>query len=119
MWAMYVVEANPGCPSEFELSFVLTAASTMVPHLIGRYCMTNHAQKRNYEPMTFSRLEMPYVVEHPGCSAVVALMLLEMHAVGKDVNAVKFTEEQARAAGENYAIEALHLCQAVPIPSAQ
>ncbi|KAF3525219.1 hypothetical protein F2Q69_00046414 [Brassica cretica] len=116
MWAMYVVEANPGCPSEFELSLVLTAASNMFPHLIGRYCMTNHAQKRNYEPMIFSRLEMPCVVEHP---AVVALMLLEMHAVGKDVNAVKFTEEQARTAGENYAIEALHLCQAVPIPSAQ
>ncbi|CAG7876417.1 unnamed protein product [Brassica rapa] len=44
MWAMYVVEANPGCPSEFELTSVLTAASILFPHLISRYCMTNHVQ---------------------------------------------------------------------------
>ncbi|KAH0926423.1 hypothetical protein HID58_018679 [Brassica napus] len=69
--------------------------------------------------MTFSRLDMPCVVGHPGCSAVVALMLLEMHAVGKDVTVMKFTEEQAQTAGENYAVDALHLCQAVPIPSTQ
>ncbi|WZY94265.1 hypothetical protein YC2023_066594 [Brassica napus] len=94
MWAMYVVEANPGCPSEFELTSVLTAASILFPHLISRYW-------------------------HPGCSAVVALMLLEMHAVGKDVTVMKFTEEQAQTAGENYAVDALHLCQAVPIPSTQ
>uniref|UniRef100_M4F061 Ubiquitin-like protease family profile domain-containing protein n=1 Tax=Brassica campestris TaxID=3711 RepID=M4F061_BRACM len=119
MWAMYVVEANPGCPSEFELTSVLTAASILFPHLIGRYCMTNHAQKRNFEPMTFSRLDMPCVVEHPGCSAVVALMLLELHAVGKDVTVLKFTEEQVRTAGENYAVDALHLCQGVPIPFTQ
>ncbi|CAF2324517.1 unnamed protein product, partial [Brassica napus] len=120
MWAMYVVEANPGCPSEFELTSVLTAASILFPHLIGRYCMTNHAQKRNFEPMTFSRLDMPCVVEHPvGCSAVVALMLLELHAVGKDVTVLKFTEEQVRTAGENYVVDALHLCQAVPIPYTQ
>ncbi|WZZ20982.1 hypothetical protein YC2023_122369 [Brassica napus] len=116
MWAMYVVEANPGCPSEFELTSVLTAASILFPHLIGRYCMTNHAQKRNFEPMTFSRLDMPCVVEHPGCSAVVALMLLELHAVGKDVTVLKFTEEQVRTAGENYVVDALHLCQAT-LPS--
>ncbi|CAG7871539.1 unnamed protein product [Brassica rapa] len=120
MWAMYVVEANPGCPSEFELTSVLTAASILFPHLIGRYCMTNHAQKRNFEPMNFSRLDMPCVVEHPvGCSAVVALMLLELHAVGKDVTVMKFTEEQVRTAGDNYAVDALHLCQAVPIPFTQ
>uniref|UniRef100_M4E648 Ubiquitin-like protease family profile domain-containing protein n=1 Tax=Brassica campestris TaxID=3711 RepID=M4E648_BRACM len=119
MWAMYVVEANPGCPSEFELTSVLTAASILFPHLIGRYCMTNHAQKRNFEPMNFSRLDMPCVVEHPGCSAVVALMLLEMHAVGKDVTVMKFTEEQVQTAGDNYAVDALHLCQAVPIPFTQ
>ncbi|KAH0852018.1 hypothetical protein HID58_094283 [Brassica napus] len=81
-------------------------------------CVVAFIRKRR-DGLPPSRLEMPYVVEHPGCSAVVALMLLEMHAVGKDVNAVKFTEEQARTAGENYAVEALHLCQAVPIPSAQ
>ncbi|CAN6999156.1 unnamed protein product [Brassica rapa subsp. trilocularis] len=95
MWVMYVVEANPGCSSEFELTSVLTAASILFPHLISRYW-------------------------HPvGCSAVVALMLLEMHAVGKDVTVMKFTEEQTQTAGENYAVDALHLCQAVPIPSTQ
>ncbi|WZZ07232.1 hypothetical protein YC2023_093153 [Brassica napus] len=119
MWAMSVVEANPGCPSEFEFTYLLTAASILFPHLIGRYCMTNHAQKRNFEPMTFSRLDMPCVVEHPGCSAAVALMLLELHAVGKDVTVLKFTEEQVRTAGENYAVDALHLCQGVPIPFTQ
>ena len=50
---------------------------------------------------------------------MVALMLLEMHAVGKDVTVMKFTEEQAQTSGENYAVDALHLCQAVPIPSTQ
>uniref|UniRef100_M4DGK2 Ubiquitin-like protease family profile domain-containing protein n=1 Tax=Brassica campestris TaxID=3711 RepID=M4DGK2_BRACM len=119
MWAMSVVEANPGCPSEFEFTYLLTAASILFPHLIGRYCMTNHAQKRNFEPMTFSRLDMPCVVEHPGCSAAVALMFLELHAVGKDVTVLKFTEEQVRTAGENYAVDALHLCQGVPIPFTQ
>ncbi|CAF2098777.1 unnamed protein product [Brassica napus] len=68
----------------------------------------------------WAMLDMPCVVGHPvGCSAVVALMLLEMHAVGKDVTVMKFTEEQAQTAGENYAVDALHLCQAVPIPSTQ
>ncbi|KAH0936272.1 hypothetical protein HID58_013389 [Brassica napus] len=46
-----------------------------------------------------------------GFSAVMALMLLELHAVGNDVNIVKFTKEHARTAVENYAIQALHLCQ--------
>ena len=46
-------------------------------------------------------------------------MLLELHAVGKDVTVLKFTEEQVRTAGENYAVDALHLCQAVPIPFTQ
>ena len=46
-------------------------------------------------------------------------MLLELHAVGKDVTVLKFTEEQVRTAGENYVVDALHLCQAVPIPYTQ
>lgn len=50
---------------------------------------------------------------------MMALMLLELHAVGNDVNIVKFTKEHARTAVENYAIQALHLCQVVTIPPAQ
>lgn len=66
MWAIYVVEGNTGCPSEFDISSVITPASILLPHLIGRFCMTNHAQKRNFEPMTVSRLEILSLVEHPG-----------------------------------------------------
>ncbi|CAH8309290.1 unnamed protein product [Eruca vesicaria subsp. sativa] len=54
-----------------------------------------------------------------GCSAVVTLMLLEMHAVGKSMNSPHFSEEQVKTAAENYAIEALQLYQPGKLPRAE
>lgn len=46
-------------------------------------------------------------------------MLLELHVVGKELNSVHFTEEQACTTAENYAVEALQLCQSSSITPAE
>ncbi|XP_048601950.1 uncharacterized protein LOC125580814 isoform X2 [Brassica napus] len=119
MWSMYVVEGNSACPSVFALTSVITPISIMLPHLIGCYCMTDNAQQLHYAPLTMSRLEIPCLVEHPGCSSVVALMFLELHAIGKELNSVYFNEEHVRTAAENYAIETLQMCQPGSVPPAE
>ncbi|CAH8392549.1 unnamed protein product [Eruca vesicaria subsp. sativa] len=121
VWAMYVVASNTACPSELDLASVVTPLSILLPHLIGRYSNSNKAQELNFAPMTISRLDISALEEHPGqcCSAVVTLMLLEMHAVGKPMNSLHFSEEQVKTAAENYAIEALQLCQPGKLPCAE
>ncbi|KAF2543614.1 hypothetical protein F2Q68_00030645 [Brassica cretica] len=54
-----------------------------------------------------------------GCSSVVALMFLELHAIGKELNSVYFNEEHVRTAAENYAIETLQMCQPGSVPPAE
>ncbi|WZZ26581.1 hypothetical protein YC2023_009982 [Brassica napus] len=110
---------NSACPSVFALTSVITPISIMLPHLIGCYCMTDNAQQLHYAPLTMSRLEIPCLVEHPGCSSVVALMFLELHAIGKELNSVYFNEEHVRTAAENYAIETLQMCQPGSVPPAE
>ncbi|CAN6916234.1 unnamed protein product [Brassica oleracea] len=119
MCSMYVVEGNSACPSVFALTSVITPISIMLPHLIGCYCMTDNAQQLHYAPLTMSRLEIPCLVEHPGCSSVVALMFLKLHAIGKEWNSVYFNEEHVRTAAENYAIETLQMCQPGSVPPAE
>ncbi|KAF8100501.1 hypothetical protein N665_0223s0027 [Sinapis alba] len=116
LWAMYVVDANKACPTAFALTSVLTPISILLPHLIGRFCATKRAQELNYAPLTMTRMDIPCLLEHPGCSAVVMLMLFELHAGCKELNSVSFTEEHARTAAENYAIETLHLSHGRSIP---
>ncbi|KAF8107457.1 hypothetical protein N665_0121s0010 [Sinapis alba] len=116
LWAMYVVDANKACPTAFALTSVLTPIYILLPHLIGRFCATKRAQELNYAPLTMTRMDIPCLLEHPGCSAVVMLMLFELHAGSKELNFVSFTEEHARTAAENYAIETLHLSHGRSIP---
>ncbi|CAH8374719.1 unnamed protein product [Eruca vesicaria subsp. sativa] len=118
VWAMYVVASNTACPSEVDLTSVITPFSILLPHLIGRYSVGNKAQELHFAPMTISRLELSALVEHPckRCSAVVTLMLLELHAVGKPLNSVHFSDEQAKTAAENYTFETLQMCQPGKLP---
>ncbi|KAF8100390.1 hypothetical protein N665_0225s0008 [Sinapis alba] len=110
MWAMYVVDANKCCPTPSAVASVITPISIILPHLIARFSSTTRAQELNYVPLTMTRLDIPFLIDHPGCSAMVMLMLFELHAGGKDLTSVSFTEEQARAAAEKYAIETLEQC---------
>ncbi|KAF8105318.1 hypothetical protein N665_0158s0007, partial [Sinapis alba] len=118
MWATYVVDSNPACPSEFVVNSVLTPISILLPHLISRYCLTTHTEVLDYLPLPISRLDLPLLVEQPGYSAVVALILLETHVVGKEVTCVYLSEEHLRAAAENYAIATLAMCKAGSLPEA-
>ncbi|KAF8108662.1 hypothetical protein N665_0105s0015 [Sinapis alba] len=110
MWAMYVVDTNKCCPTLYAVASVVTRISIILLHLIARFSSTTRAQELNYVPLTMTRLDIPFLIEHPDCSAMVMLMLFELHAGGEDLTYVSFTEEQARAAAEKYAIKTLDQC---------
>ncbi|KAG2304306.1 hypothetical protein Bca52824_032957 [Brassica carinata] len=99
MWAIYVVDANQTCPPTSVVKDVLNPISIMMPHMISRFCLTSRPRELNYLPFFISRLDIPVVLEHPGYSAVVALILVEISAVGKPLIDLSLTEEEVRVAG--------------------
>ncbi|KAL0711296.1 hypothetical protein Bca4012_018274 [Brassica carinata] len=107
MWTIYVVDANQTCPTTSVIKDVLKPISIMMPHMISRFCLTSRLRELNFLPFPISRLDIPVLLEHPGYSAVVALILLEISAVGKPMIDLSLTEEEVRVAAENYAISTL------------
>ncbi|KAG2303457.1 hypothetical protein Bca52824_032108 [Brassica carinata] len=67
-------------------------------------------RQTNFIPFPISRIQVPMLLEHPGYSAVAALILLEVAAAGKPLTDISGTEADVRQAAENYAIAALHIC---------
>ncbi|KAG2304379.1 hypothetical protein Bca52824_033030 [Brassica carinata] len=107
MWAIYVVDANQTCPTTSVIKDVLKPISIMMPHMISRFCLTSRPRELNFLPFPISRLDIPVLLEHPGYSPVVALILLEISAVGRPMIDLSLTEEEVRVAAENYAISTL------------
>ncbi|CAF2150723.1 unnamed protein product [Brassica napus] len=101
MWAIYVVDANQTCPPISVLKDVINPISIMMPHMVSRFCLTSRPRELNYLPFPISRLDIPVLLEHPGYAAVVALILLEIAAVGKPLIDLALTEEEVRVAAEN------------------
>ena len=66
MSAMYVVDSNAACPSTVDVTSYLTPISTMLPHLISRYCLVPNPGEMNFRPFPISRIEVPVLLEHPG-----------------------------------------------------
>ncbi|CAN6971420.1 unnamed protein product [Brassica rapa subsp. trilocularis] len=114
MWAIYVVDANQTCPPISVLKDVVNPISIMMPHMVSRFCLTSRPRELNYLPFPISRLDIPVLLEHPGYAAVVALILLEIAAVGKPLIDLALTEEEVRVAAENYAISTLGMFKVVP-----
>ncbi|KAG5393061.1 hypothetical protein IGI04_023024 [Brassica rapa subsp. trilocularis] len=114
MWALYVVDANQTCPPISVLKDVVNPISIMMPHIVSRFCLTSRPRELNYLPFPISRLDIPVLLEHPGYAAVVALILLEIAAVGKPLIDLALTEEEVRVAAENYAISTLGMFKVVP-----
>ncbi|KAL0773649.1 hypothetical protein Bca101_038800 [Brassica carinata] len=109
MWAIYVVDANQTCPPIFVVKDVVNPISIMMPHMISRFCLTSRPRELNYLPFPISRIDIPVLLEHPGYAAVVALILLEIAALGNPLINLSLTEEEVRVAAENYAISTLGL----------
>ncbi|KAG5386142.1 hypothetical protein IGI04_037612, partial [Brassica rapa subsp. trilocularis] len=114
MWAIYVVDANQTCPPISVLKDVVNPISIMMPHMVSRFCLTSRARELNYLPFPISRLDIPVLLEHPGYAAVVALIMLEIAAVGKPLLDLALTDEEVRVAAENYAISTLCMFKVVP-----
>ncbi|KAL0885878.1 hypothetical protein Bca101_009861 [Brassica carinata] len=110
MAAIYVVDFNQACPSEFDVVGVLTPISVMLPYLIHKHCIIPGTRQTNFIPFPISRIQVPMLLEHPGYSAVAALILLEVAAAGKPLTDISGTEADVRQAAENYAIAALRIC---------
>ncbi|KAG2309133.1 hypothetical protein Bca52824_028881 [Brassica carinata] len=111
-WAIYVVDSNRACPTDSRVNDVITQISILLPHLIHRYAYSNRAMDLDFAPMPVSRLDIPFLLEQPGLTAVGALLLLEFHAVGKAVSPITLTAENVQIAAENYAIETLAMIRA-------
>ncbi|KAG5401254.1 hypothetical protein IGI04_015861, partial [Brassica rapa subsp. trilocularis] len=114
MWAIYVVDANQTCPPISVLKDVVNPISIMMPHMVSRFCLTSRARELKYLPFPISRLDIPVLLEHPGYAAVVALIMLEIAAVGKPLLDLALTDEEVRVAAENYAISTLCMFKVVP-----
>ncbi|KAL0800840.1 hypothetical protein Bca101_056015 [Brassica carinata] len=110
MAAIYVVDFNQACPSEFDVVGVLTPISVMLPYLIHKHCIIPGTRQTNFIPFPISRIQVPMLLEHPGYSAVAALILLEVAAAGKSLTDISGTEADVCQAAENYAIAALRIC---------
>ncbi|KAL0728747.1 hypothetical protein Bca4012_024840 [Brassica carinata] len=109
MSAIYVVDFNQACPSEFDVVGVLTPISNMLPYLIQKHCITTSPRDLRFLPLPISRIEVPMLIEHPGYSGVAAIILLEHAAAGQPLMSLSVTEEEVRHAAENYAIAALSI----------
>ncbi|CAN7104950.1 unnamed protein product [Brassica rapa subsp. narinosa] len=96
MWAIYVVDANQTCPPISVLKDVVNPISIMMPHMVSRFCLTSRPRELNYLSFPISRLDIPVLIEHPGYAAVVALILLEIAAVGKPLIDLALTEDDVR-----------------------
>ncbi|KAG5385243.1 hypothetical protein IGI04_036713, partial [Brassica rapa subsp. trilocularis] len=114
MWAIYLVDANQTCPPISVVKDVVNPIPIMMPHMISRFCLTSRPRECNYLPFPISRLDIPVLLEHPGYAAVVALILLEIAAVGKPLIDLALTEEEVRVVAENYAISTLGMFKVVP-----
>ncbi|CAN7093758.1 unnamed protein product [Brassica rapa subsp. narinosa] len=114
MWAIYVVDANQTCPPISVVKDVVNPISIMMPHMVSRFCLTSRPRELNYLPFPISRLDIPVLLEHPGYAAVVALIMLEIAAVGKPLLDLALTDEEVRVAAENYAIYTLGMFKVVP-----
>ncbi|KAL0687825.1 hypothetical protein Bca4012_087502 [Brassica carinata] len=114
MWAIYVVDANQTCPPIYVVKDVVNPISIMMPHMISRFCLTSRPRELNYLPFPISRIDIPVLLEHPGYAAVVALILLEIVAVGNPLIDLSLTEEEVRVAVENNAISTLGIFKVVP-----
>nr|VDD01083.1 unnamed protein product [Brassica oleracea] len=66
----------------------------MMPHMISRFCLTSRPRELNYLSFPISRIDIPVLLEHPGYAAVVALILLEIAAVGNPLIDMSLTEEE-------------------------
>nr|VDD22715.1 unnamed protein product [Brassica oleracea] len=82
------------------------------------FCLTSRPRVLNYLPFPISRIDIPVLLEHPGYAAVVALILLEIAALGNPLIDLSLTEEEVRVAAENYAISTLGMFKMVPTNSA-
>ncbi|CAF1975521.1 uncharacterized protein LOC106425575 [Brassica napus] len=114
MWAIYVVDANQTCPPISVVKDVVNPISIMMPHMISRFCLTSRPRELNYLPFPISRIDIPVLLEHPGYATVVALILLEIAALGNPLIDMSLTEEEVRVAAENYAISTLGMFKVVP-----
>ncbi|WZZ85514.1 hypothetical protein YC2023_114093 [Brassica napus] len=109
MAALYVVDSNSACPYTVDVTSYLSPIATMLPHLVSRYCIVPNPCEMNFRPFPISQIEVPVLLEHPGFSAVAALILLEMAAADQPLNSLSLSEEEVRVAAENYAIAALSM----------
>ncbi|KAL0865748.1 hypothetical protein Bca101_044866 [Brassica carinata] len=73
---------EPDMSYYFVIKDVLKPISIMMPHMISRLLSNQRPRELNFLPFPISRLDIPVLLEHPGYSAVVALILLEISAVG-------------------------------------
>ncbi|KAG2332539.1 hypothetical protein Bca52824_003719 [Brassica carinata] len=96
MSAIYVVDFNQACPSEFDVVGVLTLISVMLPYLIHKHCIIPGTRQTNFMPFPISRIQVPMLLEHPGYSAVAALILFEVAAAGKPLTDISGTEADVR-----------------------
>ncbi|KAG2303977.1 hypothetical protein Bca52824_032628 [Brassica carinata] len=56
MSAIYVVDFNQACPSEFDVVGVLTPISVMLPYLIHKHCIIPGTRQTNFMPFPISRI---------------------------------------------------------------
>ncbi|CAN7075275.1 unnamed protein product [Brassica oleracea var. botrytis] len=109
MSSLYVVDFNSACPYTVDVTSYLSPIATMLPHLVSRYCIVPSSCEMNFRPFPISRIEVPVLLEHPGFSAVAALILLEMATADQPLNFLSLSEEEVLVAAENYAIAALSM----------
>lgn len=65
-WAIYVVDSNMASPTDFRVNDVITQIPILLPHLIHRYSHSNLALELDFVPLPISRLDIPFLLEHPG-----------------------------------------------------
>ncbi|KAF8115492.1 hypothetical protein N665_0026s0037 [Sinapis alba] len=79
MWAIYIVDSNPTCPSELDVNSYVTPISHILPYLMARYCITSVPWEMNYDPMPISRLEVPILLEHPCIIYSINILCIHFH----------------------------------------
>lgn len=82
MMAIYVVDFNQACPSEFDVVGVLTPISVMLPFMLRKFCSVPSNREITLQPLPISRIEVPILLEQPG--TIYILLGKEYHVIFDD-----------------------------------
>ncbi|CAA7061277.1 unnamed protein product [Microthlaspi erraticum] len=104
-----VLDSNFACVSEEELGNYLAPIAEMLPYLRCGVGEDNDHGTTDKTPFVINRLDIPFLCEIPGLSAVASFVLMELHATNQLKCCSSLGDVSLKTAARCYAVDCLSL----------